>query len=363
MKKITVLMITILLTVVHPAAGETMSKNAGRTITPKELLRITDEEGDFYLKQPSKMKIAPDGGLFLIDENEFLRFDKNGRFLGNQQKKGEGPGEYSHILDYHFSNNTISLYALQPRKWIETDLTGKLLKEYRLDENMSFMRILGFTDERYWAAGAKFESISNENSGAVTINLIVAWGTRDGKLNKTGIKVPEQWYMAKKTSGKAIQISMQSYVPAVIVFDSPGTVYVSNTWEYAIQRIDLETGKTTGNFTRKYERVPFMEEKSEKENENRGLAPKPEFVKDIQGLYLYDNHLLAMTSTVEKGKGVLVDVFTKDGEYIDYFYLALPKVETVNDLRRKPFTFHEKYIITVEPGEDENPEVVKYLIN
>lgn len=344
------------------ATGETMNKNAGRTITLKERVRITDETGDFYLKYPSKFKIAPDDSIFFIDENEFLRFDKNGGFLGNQQKKGEGPGEYSHILDYHFSNNKIFLYASQPRKLIETDLTGKLLKEYRLEGNLSFMRILGFTDDRYWAAGSKFETISNENNGPITVNLDVVWGTRDGKLNKTGIQVPEQWYMEKETAGDAVRISMASYVPAVFVFDSPGTIYVSNTWEYAIQRIDLETGKTTGNFTRKYKRVPFLKEKSGEEN-TLSRSPKPEFVKDIQGLYLYNNHIRVMTSTVAKGKGVLMDVFTKDGEYIDYFYLALPKVETTNDLNGKPFTFHKKYVITVEPGEDENPEIVKYLIN
>lgn len=362
MKKTTVLMISITLMVTLMSAGETVKKNAGRTITLKEVIRITDEEGDFYLKYPSKFKIAPDDSLFFIDDYEFLRFDKNGRFLGNQQKKGEGPGEYSYILDYHFSNNKIILYASQPRKLIETDLTGKLLKEYRLEESLSFMRVLGFAENRYWVAGSKFEAISNENSGPITVNLAVAWGTHDGKLNKTGITVPEQWHMVKKTSGKAVSISMQSYVPAVFVFDSPGTIYVSNTWEYAVQKIDLETGKTTGNFTRKYERVPFLEEESEEEGPH-SRAPKPEFVKDIQGLYLYNNHLLVMTSTVVKGKGVRVDVWTKEGKHIDYFYLALPKVETVNDLRRKPFTFHEKYLITVEPGEDENPEVVKYLIN
>jgi hypothetical protein len=60
------------------------AKNAGRAVVPKEILAISDEgRSDFYFKWPGNLRVAPDGSLFVRDENQFLQFDKDGRFRRN----------------------------------------------------------------------------------------------------------------------------------------------------------------------------------------------------------------------------------------------------------------------------------------
>ncbi len=62
----------------------------------------------------------------------------------------------------------------------------------------------------------------------------------------------------------------------------------------------------------------------------------------------------------ERGFGGCIQ---QDGKYIDYFYLPLPQVEKVNDLDRKSITLYGDFLFTVEQSEDENPVVVKYMMN
>ncbi len=68
--------------------------NAGRVVTPTEVLSISDEgRSDYYFKYPQQLATAPDGSLFVIDENQLLWFGPDGAFERNLFKKGQGPGE------------------------------------------------------------------------------------------------------------------------------------------------------------------------------------------------------------------------------------------------------------------------------
>ena len=62
--------------------AEPKAKNAGRVVVPEEVLTISDEgTSDYYFKWPRGLRTAPDGSLLLIDENQALRFDKDGKFI------------------------------------------------------------------------------------------------------------------------------------------------------------------------------------------------------------------------------------------------------------------------------------------
>jgi hypothetical protein len=67
--------------------------NAGRVVTPTEVLAITDEgTSDFYFYMPRDPKVAPDGSLLISDKDQILLFGADGRFRRNFFKKGQGPG-------------------------------------------------------------------------------------------------------------------------------------------------------------------------------------------------------------------------------------------------------------------------------
>jgi len=87
--------------------GTPPAKNAGRQIKITEVLRITDEDGNFYFKSPGSLQIAPDGSIFVVDDKQFLKFNKEGKFIANLQKTGEGPGEYTHLLGFQAIDNRL----------------------------------------------------------------------------------------------------------------------------------------------------------------------------------------------------------------------------------------------------------------
>lgn len=49
--------------------------------------------------------------------------------------------------------------------------------------------------------------------------------------------------------------------------------------------------------------------------------PPPKYLFDISALYIVNNSLWVRTSTRDKDKGYLIDVFEFDGSYVDSFYL------------------------------------------
>ena len=339
------------------------AENAGRVIVPQEMMRITDESGDFYFKYPGLIKIAPDESIFLADENQFLRFDKQGKFLNNQQKTGQGPGEYTYLLYYQFMDNKIYIFGSSPYKLVETDLQGNLLKETRLMGSQSFRRISGFIKgkDKFWFISSSFREIINRNTGEQTLDQELAWGTLDGKIEKTGISFPETWHMVKETSKDGgVRVSLRNMVNSIIVRHQ-ANLYVSNTQKYLVQCVDLEKVKVVQKFNRKYTSVPYVDDKPKEEN-NRSIGPEPEYFSDIQAVLFYSDQLWIFTSTVVKDKGVLVDVFTKEGKYIDNFYLKLPRVTTAGDMDRKPFTLYKDFLITAEEDDDGSMSVVKYKL-
>lgn len=369
MKQTVCILITILVSLLgaeevpmteNPAAPA--AKNAGRTVVLKEVLRITDEQGGFYFNSPRRIKIAPDESVFVVDKDQFLRFDKTGRFLNNQFKKGEGPGEYSFIDSYQFSDGSIILVSSQPQKILKTDLTGKLLEEHKFPSTQGAWRMLGFDSGKYWYLSSDTSALFKKNNGISDFARELTWTTPGGEVHKTGIVFTEKWSINKRTSGKSVSIAINFLYPPQYVMDEDRSLFVSTTRAYTIQRVNLEEKKITTKFRRKYSSIPFQPEKPE-EGENRFPGPETEFFADVQRIIPHNGHLWVLTSTVVEGKGVLVDVFTKGGKYIDNFYLPLPRVKTVHHLRRKSLTFYKNFLLTVESGEDENPEVVKYRVD
>lgn len=343
--------------------GTPPGENAGRVIIPEEIMRITDESGDFYFKHPGRIKIAPDESIFLVDENQFLRFDKPGKFLNNQQKKGQGPGEYTYLLYYQFIDNKIYIFGSHPYKLVETDMQGNLLKETRLAGSQSFRRISGFIKgkDKFWFISSSFREVINRNTGEQTLDQELAWGTLDGKIEKTGLLFPETWYMVKETSKEGVRVSLRNMVNSIFVRHQTN-LYVSNTPKYLVQRVDLEKIKVIHKFNRKYTSVPYKDEKPKEEENTRTIGAEPEYFSDIQAVLFYNDQLWIFTSTIVKDKGVLVDVFIKDGKYIDNFYLKLPRVTTARDMDRKTLTLYKNFLFTTEEDDAGSMSVVKYKI-
>ncbi len=329
----------------------------------KKVLEISDEGGDkgFYFKRPANIKIAPDGSIFLIDENQFLRFDRAGKFLNNQQKKGAGPSEYAFIYNYDFLGDKIILLTGPTQKVIETDLTGKLLKEYRLEKNIGFLKVVKFSEDRIWFVGSTLRDLSKQELGKSKAEFKLGYISQEGKLVDSNIFFNEEWFLMKKAFGENVQVMMTSLVPIVYSSDKGNNLFISDSGEYKIHKVDLKKIKKTEDFSRKFERIPYEDEGVKEEKGRKDISiPAPEYYNDILKLMVYDDYLFVLTAKVEKGKGVIVDVFFKDGKYLKRFYLPLPQFKTVKDVMVTPLNIDNSFIYTIETDEEDNKVLIKY---
>jgi hypothetical protein len=139
---------------------------------------------------------------------------------------------------------------------------------------------------------------------------------------------------------------------AVIEPDSQ-ELYVYHTCEYRIVQADLKEGRTIKSFNRRYPRVKHVMKEWEKESIKKHNAPKRKYENDIKKLFINKGLLWIETSTKDAEKGYLIDVFDREGRYIDCFYLPISgSLKVVQD----------DSIFVVEKDEHENLQIVKYKI-
>jgi len=91
-------------------------------------------------------------------------------------------------------------------------------------------------------------------------------------------------------------------------------------------------------------------------------APKAKYHLDIQMMMLVKDRLWVITSTVDKKKGILVDVFDREGKYVDNFYLSYPEGVVPYSVGPWIKAASDDFIFTVEKGEAEEFFIVKNRI-
>ncbi|MCK4645147.1 MAG: hypothetical protein KAU46_02750 [Candidatus Aminicenantes bacterium] len=328
-----------------------LNKNAGRVLKLKEVFRIRDEGANFYFKYPRKLKVATDGSFFVVDENQFLKFSPQGQFVRNLFKAGQGPGEIPSreykwaYISYCLTKDGIYLTTLSLQKIIHTDMNGNLIDEIKLNRRLS---------ELHWIVEDKFIFIEQEPIYAGSakearfrdIEMSVIVISDDGFSESKILSFPKKIFESPKFG--------MDWAPFDAVFDSARQeLFVSHTCEYKIVQADLQKGRVIKSFLRKYPRVNHVLTKREKENIKRFNAPKRKYKNDTIGLFLHQDHLWILTSTRDKNKGQLIDVFDRQGRFVDNFYLnyrgSLAAVEN-----------HSLFIM--ERDKDDILQIVKYKI-
>lgn len=338
-----------------------LSKNAGRVLQLTEELRITDSQGDFYFKSPGNIKIAPDGSIFVLDEEQFLKFDKKGKFIKNLFKKGQGPGEFERIGNYLFSNHGIVVLQGRPNKIVRLDMLGELISEIRPEEAVSKL-ITCFEDE-YIMARSSFPKL--EKAGEEPEIIYIKWNlrlvTENGKVENTNLDFPVKWY-AQRLKNAIIANFIVDFT-AKPFMDKFLVIY--HAQEYMLKLLDLESQQIVRTFTREYKKVKQKPDKTgrvEVRPHIYTLVPPVDYLNDIQKLFIQNKTIWAMTSTLDKEKGILVDVFNLRGEYIDNFYLPLQHHVKIEGLSQHPMTISGDALFIVEYDENDIPSVVKYKI-
>lgn len=330
------------------------AQNAGRILQLTEVRRITDDKGPFYFKQPGDLQISADGSIYYGDWDEFLyKFDAKGKFVKNLAKKGEGPGEVRDFGEFLLGKNEIILLDTMPNKIVTMDLDGKLIDEFSLGQKR-FSKLIAFDNNRYFLADNLRKDFERK-SGLKEIEHDLYVVTRKGEATKTpwGFPTMAAYYFGERSVSSGTITWIQKA-------QAEGRfVYISSTQDYLIKLLDLEKAEIVRTFRRAYTPVKF--EPPAREIKWFRERAYPDRLNDVQKLLVHGDQLWVLTSTIEKDRGILTDVFDREGKYIDCFYLPLPRLKQ-NWVGYPPMAISGSYLYTVEWNKEGDIFIVQYQI-
>jgi hypothetical protein len=330
------------------------SQNAGRILQLTEVMRITDDQGPFYFKQPADLQISADGSIFYGDWDEFLyKFDAKGKFLKNLIKKGEGPGEVREYGDVLLGKDSVILLDTMSNKILTMDFDGKLLDEFGLGQKR-FSRLIAVYDNRYYLVDYVRKDFERKNGLKETRHDLYVV-SRKGEATKTpwGFPTMAAYYFGERSTSSGMVTWIQK-AQAQERF-----VYLSSTQDYLVKLLDLEKAEIVRTFRRAYTPVKFEPPAREKQwYRERGF---PDRLNDVQKLLVHGDQLWVLTSTIEKDRGILTDVFDREGKYIDCFYLPLPRLKQ-NWVGYPPVALSGSFLYTVEWNKEGDIFIVQYRI-
>jgi hypothetical protein len=333
------------------------SKTAGRVIELKEVLKITDEGGEFYFKYPRNLKVGPDGSIFVQDNEQVLRFDKDGRFIRNYFKKGQGPGEMTYVGVLVPREKSLCIQAIGPSKLVWFDDAGKVLKEPALrPKGRMSLNLLVMMKDVYYFSGSEFPRVTGEPQYVDNPNWIMAW-TEGSDEPKSLSAFPVKSYIITSGSGGAGMFTVGPFI--AVPYQSRYLVIV-HTSEYLLKVFDVELNAVVRTVSRKYDRIDTPPAKPEEKvgtvmlNNKTYAAPRQKYLNDISKVFTRNNEIWAATSTKDPKKGTLIDVFNTAGAYLDNFYLNVPA--------GVQYFIYGDFCYTVEKNPDETYAVKKYEI-
>jgi hypothetical protein len=322
-----------------------LAKNAGRVIKLKEVWRITDESGAFFLKYPHDLRIASDGSIFLAEAGEFLKFSGDGKFFKNLYKKGAGPGEIQGEFTYHLWGDNVFVQDMNSQRLWRMDKDGAFKEQVDLSVK-DYRGFLGVLPDGFLFLKSIWPPPAERTGRLLEILDSPALVSRDGKSEQVLYTFRPRMFLAPQGG--------RSWDYSVLVPDSEGlNIYAFHGWDYLIEVLNVSKKQIVRRFKRNFPKVPHVEQSWENDFRKKYGAPKIDYEWDIQGLFVNGPRLWVATAMDDKAKGRLFDLFDSEGRYIDCFYLGAGKTL---------LAAWGDFLFTQEKNDDETLRIVKYKI-
>lgn len=292
-----------------------VAKNSGRVLKLTEVWRITDEAGGFYFKYPRDLQVADDGSIFLADTEQLIRFSPEGKFLKNLYKKGQGPGELGgDFYSYFVNGRDLFILDMNSRRFWRADFDGVFQEQISL-RNKDYSSFLGVLPDGFLFEKQDWPPPSERTGKLVEIPHTVGEFAKDGSWTKDVATFrPRSFLMPQGGMGWDSSITVQS--------PDAKLLYAFHGRDYLVEVIDLATGVVARRFNRAYSKVPHIESDRERDWRNKYGSPKREYETDVNDLLPVGEGLWVATSMDDKVKGRLIDVFDREGWFVDSFYLG-----------------------------------------
>jgi hypothetical protein len=230
-------------------------------------------------------------------------------------------------------------------KIIQTDLNGELIKQTRI-ESGPYNGFYGVFKDWLVFLRDIFPPPTKRKSKLQDLPCSIRLVSQDAKIEKDNYVFQRQMFFHPN--------GMTSWTRwASILSGDCNRLYVSHTRDYLIEALDLNKGQVAVRFKRKYPSVKYKERGWEHDFYKKFNAPKIRYEIDIAGLFINKDSLWAKTSTNDKEKGDLFDVFDSQGRFIDSFYLGAG---------RTLLNPYGDTVFVLEKDQAENYRLIKYKI-
>ena len=190
-------------------------------------------------------------------------------------------------------------------------------------------------------------------------------------LSTDGETLTEYMTFPTKSVIAAIGGIRGGYVPVDRLITIPWQekyLVISHTEEYLLTLFDAESQQIVRRFKRPYSRIKATAQNDRRPNISITLdrekfqAPKRDYLYDIEQLWANGEFLWVLTSTIEEGKGYVVDVFDINGVYVDMFLLKLPKEATDDYFGLFQMGVSGDFFYATEKDENNNYVIKKFRI-
>ncbi len=329
-----------------------------------KVMEIIDGQEGCFFKKPQFIKIATNGDVFVYDNNHLYQFDSKGKFIRDLIVKGEGPGELNYFSNFILTDKTVIIGGVMPTKIIIKNIsTGLLISDLKLSKSNTFSSLLKIIKDNFYFTYPDIDFQKMKTGVQNKTNKFILVDPKgDIKEQKLSFKTKDA--LIKNVSKNGVSISMNTITQLQTCFTSDNTLYLSHTERYMIKQVDLLNQKVIRKFKRAYKPVTYIKPKKDKDSKFKDPSSlyNRKYFNDILLLRAYKDKILVFTSTIDSKRGILIDVYNKNGDYIDRFYLNLPGLDRHEKLSRRSLVFKEGYLWTSFMDEDDNPVIAKYKI-
>jgi hypothetical protein len=283
------------------------NKNASRILEVEELIRITDESDEYFFKRPYSLSLDMYGFIYFRDGDFFLKFSPEGKFVKNLFRRGQGPGEVQ-SFSYNIQGDIINVYD-SSKKIVFYGLDGQFIGEFKPEQHFGMRLVGSFGDSLIFST---YDMPNREERMGMTdiYHRIILISKDTGGVQEIR-SFPIPWYVTANFG--------TSYAPFFVLPNKDGSLlFINDSPEYRIKVMKTATGEILRIFQRKYKRVKFPKQPPRPAG---ATQPKRKYIYDIYYMIRNEEQIWIWTSTEDKEKGVLFDVFSPDGEYLDSFYI------------------------------------------
>jgi hypothetical protein len=345
--------------------------NAGRVVVAEEVLAISDEgTSEFFFYWPRDPRTAPDGSLILSDKDQILLFDADGKFRRNFFKKGQGPGEVTYFDVCWPTDKSLIVQSVYPNKLIFFDHAGKYEREIRMGALPGIRRpqarLRLVRGEEYFLEAWDSPPFEKEEPEFVDMpRMILALNAATGELKTLAAFSTKAYIQASPSGGGG------AYYPVtnlIAVRFKEKYLALAHTEGYLVKIYEPGTNTIVREFRRIYNRVkpePLTEEQKKGGAMIGGKPFRPPELKyqnDIKNIFAHGDEIWVVTSTTDKAKGFLIDIFDGAGVYRDCFWLKLPEAASKSLLSPGQSALDGEFLWVVEKSEDETYAIKKYRV-